>query len=122
MIVMNLVENAWESMESKAGTVRTVTGKIMCRRSYLEQAAWVENCVPGEYVFIEVADDGCGMDAETIDRMFDPFFTTKFTGRGLGLASVAGIVRSGEGAIAVSSEPGAGTAVRVLFPAADESE
>ncbi len=119
---MNLVENAWESMESKAGTVRTVTGKIMCRRSYLEQAAWVENCVPGEYVFIEVADDGCGMDAETIDRMFDPFFTTKFTGRGLGLASVAGIVRSGEGAIAVSSEPGAGTAVRVLFPAADESE
>jgi len=122
VIVMNLVENAWESMESGVGTVRAVTGKTSCGRSYLERAAWVENCAPGEYVFIEVADDGCGMDAETIDRMFDPFFTTKFTGRGLGLASVAGIVRSGRGAIAVSSEPGEGTRVRVLFPVADESE
>ncbi|MCP4348756.1 MAG: response regulator [Desulfobacterales bacterium] len=121
-IMMNLVENAWESMEGKSGIVRSVTGKTSCRRSCLEQAAWVGKCEPGEYVYLEVTDNGCGMNAETIERMFDPFFTTKFTGRGLGLASVAGIVRSGGGAIAVSSKSGAGTEVRVLFPVADESE
>ncbi|MCP4109441.1 MAG: response regulator [Desulfobacteraceae bacterium] len=121
-IMMNLVENAWESMEGKTGIVRSVTGKTSCSRSCLEQAAWVGKCEPGEYVYLEVADNGCGMNAETIERMFDPFFTTKFTGRGLGLASVAGIVRSGGGAIAVSSKSGAGTEVRVLFPIAYESE
>ncbi len=96
---------------------KAVTGKTLCGRESLERAAWVEARTPGEYVYIEVMDEGCGMDTETIERMFDPFFTTKFTGRGLGLASVAGIVRTNGGAIQVSSEPGAGTAVRVLFPA-----
>ncbi len=116
-IVMNLFENACESLDGGPGTVRIVTGKTSCDRESLEQAAWVEARTPGEYVYIEVVDEGCGMDAETIERMFDPFFTTKFTGRGLGLASVAGIVRTNGGAIQVSSRSGAGAAVRVLFPA-----
>ena len=118
---MNLVENAWESMESKAGTVRTVTGKIMCRRSYLEQAAWVENCVPGEYVFIEVADDGCGMDAETINRAFDPFFTNKESGTGIGLAMVKQQMNAMNGQVLLESKPGRGTTFLLELPTDSEA-
>ncbi|MCP4688407.1 MAG: response regulator [Desulfobacterales bacterium] len=119
-IVMNLMENAREAMEGRAGTVRISTGKTVCDRKSLERAAWVEANEPGEYVYLDVADEGCGMDPETIERMFDPFFTTKFTGRGLGLSSVAGIVRANQGAIVVTSRPGEGALIRVLFPAAGE--
>jgi CheY-like chemotaxis protein len=74
-----------------------------------------ETVAPGEYVFVEVQDNGSGMDEQTMQRIFDPFFTTKFTGRGLGLAAVLGIVRQNHGAIQLRSLPGRGSSFRVLL-------
>jgi CheY-like chemotaxis protein/two-component sensor histidine kinase len=117
-VVMNLVANAAESLSDGEGRIDVRTG-VVDLDSPPAKALFAETMTPGRHVYFEVSDAGCGMDAETCERIFDPFFTTKFTGRGLGLAAVAGIVRAHRGAIEVESEPGVGTRFRVLLPASE---
>jgi PAS domain S-box-containing protein len=116
-IIMNLTINASEAMGDQSGVITISTGAVECSRSYFRDAYIDESLPEGLYVYLEVADTGCGMDEATRLKMFDPFFTTKFTGRGLGLAAVLGIVRGHQGTIKVHSQPGKGTTFRVLFPA-----
>jgi PAS domain S-box-containing protein len=116
-IVMNLIINASEALGDKSGSIAVATGCLECDRNYLKDVWLDENIAEGFYVYLEVADTGCGMDKETAAKLFDPFFSTKFTGRGLGMAAVLGIVRGHKGAIMVKSEPHIGTTFRVLLPA-----
>jgi PAS domain S-box-containing protein len=116
-IVMNLITNASEAIEAEAGVVALATGIEDCGPDGPAGTVAPERLPGGPYVYVEVRDTGCGMEPETLARIFDPFFTTKFTGRGLGLAAVLGIVRGHKGAIRVTSEPGQGTTFRVLLPA-----
>ncbi len=118
-VVMNLVTNAAEATVGQPGLVRITTGVRLCDQEYLAASLLEEKAEPGSFLFLEVCDNGCGMDGDTIARLFEPFFTTKFTGRGLGMSAVMGIMKSHHGALYVESKPGSGTTVRVLFPATD---
>ncbi|HSA46606.1 MAG TPA: ATP-binding protein [Candidatus Competibacteraceae bacterium] len=117
-VVMNLVINASEALDDRSGVVTVSTGAMQCRPDDLAGAYREERLAEGVYVWLEVSDTGCGMNSETQRRVFEPFFTTKFTGRGLGLSAVLGIVRGHQGALQVVSTPGQGTTFKVLFPAA----
>ncbi len=116
-IVMNLVVNASDAIGDAAGVVTLSTGSIQATSEYLGRAFSAGDLAEGHYVYLDVADTGHGMDAETLNRIFDPFFTTKASGRGLGLAAVLGIVRAHRGAMTVSSTPSRGTVFRLLLPA-----
>ena len=116
-VIMNLITNASDAIGSAAGRIEVATGRLTATREYLAGACVGADQPEGAFVFAEVRDNGCGMDAATMTRIFDPFFTTKFTGRGLGLAAVLGIVRGHGGAIKIASAPGVGTTFRVLVPA-----
>ena len=104
-LIMNLSINAGEAVGSAAGKVSITTST---RESDSERQ-----------IVLEVADTGCGMDEDTKARIFDPFFTTKFTGRGLGLAAVLGIIRAHRGSISVESTPGNGSTFTVVLPACE---
>ncbi len=115
-IVLNMIINASEAIGDRSGVITVAAGATRCDEDYLRKTELHDSLAPGLYVHLEVTDTGCGMVAETRERIFEPFFTTKFTGRGLGLAAVLGIVRAHKGAIKVYSEFGKGTTFKVLFP------
>lgn len=119
-VIMNLVINASDAIGDRSGTISISTGAMDCDRAYLGEIWLQDNLAEGLYVSLEVADTGCGIDKESVTKIFDPFFTTKFTGRGLGLAAVLGIMRGHRGAIKVYSEAGRGTVFKALFPASAE--
>lgn len=118
-IVMNLVINASEALSERSGLISLCTGVVRIDPAYLAETHLSPDLPEGDYVFLEVADNGVGMAPDVQTRIFDPFFSTKFTGRGLGLAAVLGIVRGHKGALKVYSEPGRGTTFKVLLPCAD---
>jgi PAS domain S-box-containing protein len=117
-IVMNLVLNAVDAVAEGRGEIHLTTGSLTATRATLEAAVAGAALPEGDYVFLEVRDNGSGMTSEVRARIFDPFFTTKFAGRGLGLAAVLGIVRGHKGALAVTSAPGSGSCFRLLLPVA----
>lgn len=115
-LILNLLINAAEALEDKPGDIRIATGIRHADRDYLTTTYLAPDLPSGTYISLEIADTGCGMDAETQARMFDPFFTTKFTGRGLGLAAVLSIVRNHRGALTCTSSLGQGTTFQILLP------
>jgi signal transduction histidine kinase len=117
-VVMNLITNASDALESNVGRIRVRTGVQETAAADLRSPFLPDELSPGSYAFVEIEDTGCGMSEETMRKIFDPFFSTKFTGRGLGLAAVLGIVRGHRGTIKVESTPGQGTRFQVLLPSA----
>ncbi|MBT0663471.1 PAS domain S-box protein [Geobacter pelophilus] len=121
-VLMNLVINASEAIGERSGVISIATGSMECNSAFLRDV-WLEDNLPGGvYVYVEVSDNGCGMDKETMKRIFDPFFTTKFTGRGLGMAAVLGIIRGHKGLIKIYSEPGQGSVFKILLPSTSKPE
>lgn len=119
-VIMNLVTNASEAIGDKSGVITITSGVMEADSEYLGETFIDETLASGVYVYLEVSDTGCGMNEETIAKMFDPFYSTKFSGRGLGLAAVLGIVRGHQGAMKVYSQPRRGTTMKVLFPCSDQ--
>lgn len=122
-IVMNLITNASDALGDAGGTITLRTGVVSPEGANDPGlgTAVEDNEVPPSsetpFVYLEVGDNGAGMSPDTLSRIFDPFFSTKFSGRGLGLAAVMGIVRNHQGLIRIRTAPKEGTTFRVLFPA-----
>jgi PAS domain S-box-containing protein len=117
-VVLGLLSNASEALEENAGRIRVTTRVERLGRERLASLRLGENLPEGDYALLEVADTGKGMDDALQARIFEPFFSTKFTGRGLGLAAVLGIVRRHRGALEVLSRPGESSTFRLWFPLA----
>jgi PAS domain S-box-containing protein len=116
-VIMNLIINGAEAIGENVGLVVCTTAVQTVDEAYIRAlGSEGRHIAPGQYVTLEVHDSGCGIDEKTLKRIFEPFFTTKFTGRGLGLAAVSGIVHGHEGALKVYSSPGRGSTFKVLFP------
>ena len=121
-LLMNLLLNGADAIGTQPGSIAVTTALRQIQGDEGIYWRWTGKPLsPGAYVELLIQDTGCGMDGSTLDKIFDPFFTTKFTGRGLGLASVLGIVRTHEGGMYVTSKLGQGTTFRMLFPVAEVS-
>ncbi|WP_291272105.1 ATP-binding protein [Geothrix sp.] len=117
-LVMNLVTNASEAIgEETSGLITVRTGVQAVDEATHGGLLPGLPLADGTYVTLEVSDTGCGMTPEVRERIFDPFFTTKFTGRGLGLSAMLGILRSHHGSLKVYSELGRGTVFKLFLPA-----
>ena len=115
-VVMNLITNASEALHDGPGVISVTCELARIARDSPDRGDLAE----GQYIRLKVSDTGCGMNKEVQERIFDPFFTTKFSGRGLGMVAVQGIVRSHRGAIHLTSAPGAGTCFEVVLPCVQE--
>ncbi len=119
-IIMNLILNASEAIGNTPGTISIKTYLTECTEEIIDHLSINFSMKPGQYLCMEVSDTGCGIDPDKIKQIFDPFYTTKFTGRGLGLSAVSGIIKSHNAGLLVDSELGTGTTFRIYFPVTDE--
>jgi len=118
-LITDLCTNAMEAIRESSldkGEIVITTCMAELSRDELDAAAFPHDLQPGEAVVLEVSDNGVGMSHRVVERIFEPYYSTKFTGRGLGMAAVQGIVRGHNGCIFIESELGEGTTVRVAFP------
>jgi len=115
-VLMNLVINASEALEGKPGSIAIATDRLKADATSFSQYQIGRDLPAGDYVLLKVTDTGCGMSPDFAARIFDPFFTTKSIGRGLGMAAVAGIIRSLGSALRVESTIGRGTSFQVALP------
>jgi len=114
-VLMNLVVNAADAVAEGSGRITVRTGKVENLAAERHGESFLVDPESGG-VFLEVQDNGCGMDEETRKLLFEPFYTTKVAGRGLGMATVLGIVRGHHGAIDIETSPGEGSRLRIFFP------
>ncbi len=118
-IIMNLIINGGEAINGTRGGVTVRLEEQLIEADDLFEYCRLTNTTlkPGAYAVLEVSDTGGGMSEETVNKIFDPFFTTKFTGRGLGLSAVLGIIRGHEGGIMIETSENSGSTFRVILPA-----
>lgn len=122
-VLMNLIMNGNEAVLPNPGTIIIHTDILTLDHESLEYSKFTAIALPpGRYARLKVSDTGCGMTQETLSKIFDPFFSTKFTGRGLGLAAVLGIVKGHHGGLRITSDVGKGTMFEILFPLAVRSK
>jgi signal transduction histidine kinase len=115
-VLKALLINAGEAIGEGNGAIRVTVGSQILDHQACLESYWMVAPTSGEKIFLEVADEGCGIAPEVIGRMFDPFFTTKESGRGLGLSAVLGILRGHHAGLQVVSEEGNGSCFRIYFP------
>ena len=116
-VVMNLIINASEAIGTEQGEVNVSLTRVEVESGKSDEDYHGKAIHPGEYVCLEVTDNGCGMDDAIKWRIFEPFYTTKFTGRGLGMSAVLGIIKSHAGALQLFTQLGHGTTFKVYLPA-----
>ncbi|EKD34133.1 MAG: Sensor protein [uncultured bacterium] len=122
LILTHMISNAWEAIGANRGTIELIV-KMVAPAEISPFHRFPINWQPEQshYACLEVRDSGCGIAAGDIEEAFDPFFSTKFTGRGLGLPVVLGLVQAHNGAVTVESEPGQGSVFRVFYPITAEA-
>jgi signal transduction histidine kinase/CheY-like chemotaxis protein len=121
-VVMNLIVNASESIGNESGKIQVITDIAEIDKSLIDNLAVNNGIEPGRYLSLEITDTGCGIEETKMKLIFDPFYTTKFTGRGLGLAAVLGIIRSHKGALNLKSKINEGTTFKLFLPISDSDK
>jgi two-component system cell cycle sensor histidine kinase/response regulator CckA len=119
-VIINLAVNARDAM-SDGGTLSVRTANVRLEKDRVLKG---ETMAAGDYVLIQVADTGCGIQSENIDRIFEPFFSTKGVGEGtgLGLATVYGIIKQSDGFVSVESKLNEGTVFSIYLPVSDAAD
>jgi len=120
-VLINLATNAWEAFGEGRGTIQ-INLKTVSSSEIPVSHRFPIDWQPQDHAYacLEVMDGGCGIASKDIEKLFDPFFSSKFTGRGLGLPVVLGIVKAHDGAVTVESELGRGSRFRVFLPESAE--